>query len=124
MSASRQLSLGPMGVKEVSRLLESPSKPVGSTPLVDIAVRAFIVAGHTSQESARLIDTSQANFSKAFSKNWPENNPFMKKWDDLPFQIRREFARLLMVDYELTAPDAEQTRIVKDFARLLRVVGE
>lgn len=113
-----------MAVKEVGSHLPSPAKKVGSAKLVDLAVRAFSTCGYNAQQSAGLLGMSASDFSKAFSINWPERNPLMKRWDDLPVEIRREFARLQMVDHELTAPDAEQTRVVREFARLLRVVGE
>lgn len=113
-----------MAVKEVASAIATPSKVLGSTPLVDLAFRAFARCGFNSQQAAAALDTSPQNFSKAFSVNWPENNPLMKKWDALPLEVRREFAILLAADYELTAPDAEQTRVVRDFARLLKAVGE
>ena len=121
---SRQLNLGPMAVKEVGSVVPTPAKKVGSTPLVDLAVRAFIHCQRNNQQAAGLLDMTASDFSKAFSVNWPERNPVMKKWDHLPFEIRRVFAVLLASDYEISAPDAEQTRIVRDFARLLKVVGE
>ena len=124
MKPSSQLTLGPMAVKEVGSHLPSPAKKVGSTPLVDLAMRAFVHCGYNAQQAAGLLGISAADFSKAFSVNWPERNGLMKKWDELPMDIKREFARLQMVDHELTAPDAEQTRVVRDFARLLKAVGE
>jgi hypothetical protein len=124
MKSTSQLNLPPMGVKEVANVVATPSKVLGSTPLVDVAFRAFARCGLNSQQAAAALDTSPANFSRAFSVNWPENNPLMKKWDTLPFEVRREFAALLAADYGLSQPDAEQTRVVRDFARLLRAVGE
>jgi len=120
---SRQLSLGPMAVKEVGSHLPTPAKEVGSTPLVDLAVRAFVTCGYNAQQAAGMLEMSAADFSKAFSVNWPERNPLMKRWMALPLDVRRSFAALQMVDFQLTAPDAEQTRIVRDFARLLKAVG-
>ena len=124
MRTSSQLNLPPMAVKEVGSSQPTPAKKVGSTPLVDLAMRAFVHCGYNAQQAAGLLGMSAADFSKAFSVNWPERNGAMKRWDDLPMEIRREFARLQMVDHELTAPDAEQTRVVRDFARLLKAVGE
>ena len=113
-----------MAVKEVASAVATPSKILGSTPLVDVAFRAFARCGLNSQQAAAALETSPQNFSKAFSVNWPENNPLMKKWDTLPFEVRREFVVLLAADYDISAPDAEQTRVVRDFARLLKAVGE
>ena len=124
MKASSQLNLPPMAVKEVGSSQPTTAKKVGGTPLVDLAMRAFVHCGYNAQQAAGLLGMSAADFSKAFSVNWPERNGAMKRWDDLPIEIRREFARLQMVDHELTAPDAEQTRVVRDFARLLKAVGE
>ena len=124
MATSRQLNLPPMPLNQVGNGLPSDAKKVGSTPLVDLHYRAFVHCGLTAQAAAGLLGMSAADFSKAFSVNWPERNGAMKRWDDLPMEIRREFARLQMVDHELTAPDAEQTRVVRDFARLLKAVGE
>ena len=113
-----------MAVKEVGSHLPSPAKEVGSTPLVDLAVRAFVHCGYNAQQSAGLLDITAGDFSKAFSIHWPERNPLMKRWMSLPLEIRREFARLQMVDHQLTVPDAEQTRTLRDFARVLKAVGE
>lgn len=110
-------------VTAVGSTLPSPAKEVGSTPLVDLAVRAFQRCGYNAQQAAGMLDMSAADFSKAFSVNWAERNPVMKRWDSLPVEVRREFAALQAADHELTAPDAEQTRVVRDFARLLKVVG-
>jgi hypothetical protein len=88
-----------------------------------LAVRAFVRCGQNAQQAAGLLGMTPANFSKAFSAHWPENNPVMKKWDALPIEIRREFAALLCADLGLTAADAEQTRVLSDFARLLKAVG-
>lgn len=123
MSASRQLGLGPMALNGVASAVASPSKVLGSTPLVDVAVRAFVRTGYNAQQSAGLLEMTPANFSKAFSPNWRENNPVMKKWDALPFNVRRELAALLCADFDLTAADTEQTRVLSDFARLLKAVG-
>lgn len=113
-----------MGVKEVGSHVPTPAKKVGSTPLVDLAVRAFVQCGYTAQQAAGLLDMTAADFSKAFSVNWPERNGVMKRWDALPVEIRREFARLQMVDHDLTAPDADQTRVLRDFWRVLKAVNE
>jgi hypothetical protein len=104
--------------------MSTPAKKVGDTPLVDLCIRAFIRCQQNNQQAAGLLDIKATEFSKAFSVNWPERNSVMKKWDALPFAIRLEFAKLIAADYELTAPDSEQTRVVRDFARLLKAVGE
>ena len=113
-----------MAVKEVGSTVPTTAKKVGSTPMVDLAMRAFVHCGYNAQQAAGLLEMTAADFSKAFSINWPERNGVMKRWDSLPIEVRREFARLQMVEHELTAPDAEQTRVVRDFARLLKAVGE
>lgn len=123
MASSKQLNLGPMEVQEVGSGLPSPAKKVGTTPLVDLAVRAFVRHQHNAQQSAGLLDMTASDFSKAFSVNWPERNGVMKKWDGLPFAIRREFAVLLAVEYEISEPDAEQTRVLRDFAKLVREIA-
>ena len=117
-------ALAPTRLQEVGIELPSSAKKLGTTPLVDLAVRAFMRNERNNQQAAGLLNLSPSDFSKAFSINWPERNSIMKKWDALPFAIRRELAVLLAADYELTAPDAEQTRVVRDFARLLRGLGE
>ena len=124
MKATSQLNLPPMGVKEVGSHLPTVAKKVGGAKLVDLAMRAFVHCGYNAQQSANLLGMTAADFSKAFSINWPERNGVMKRWDDLPIEVRREFARLQMLDHELSVPDAEQTRVVRDFARLLKAVGE
>lgn len=113
-----------MELQEVGNPLPTPAKKVGSTPLVDLCVRAFVRSQHNNQQAAGLLSIAPSDFSKAFSVNWPERNGVMKKWDSLPFQVRLEFAKLIAADYELTAPDSEQTRIVREFARLLKAVNE
>lgn len=112
------MALNPVG-------LSSPThaNTVGMTPLVDLAFRAFQRCGKSQQDAAALLDTSKSNFSKAFSVNW-DDNPFMKKWDKLPFEIRREFAALIAADYGITAADSEPVRVLRDLHRVLRAVGE
>lgn len=109
-----------MPLQESGRPLPSAAKEVGKTPLVDLCIRAFVRCQKNNQEAAGLLGMAPTEFSKAFSVNWPERNGVMKKWDGLPFEIRREFAVLLAADYQLSAPDSEQTRVIKDFARLIR----
>ena len=109
-----------MAVNEVGRPLPSPAKQVGTTPLVDLFVRAFLRCGLNAQQAAAALGMAPADFSKAFSVNWPERNPVMKKWDGLDMAIRRELAVLLAADFALTAPDSEQTRVIRDFARLIK----
>lgn len=124
MALNSQLNLPPMAVKEVGSTVPSHAKKVGSTPLVDLAVRAFVRCQQNSQQAAGLLDIKATEFSKAFSVNWPERNSVMKKWDALPFAIRLEFAKLIAADYELSEPDSQQTRVLQDFARLLKAVNE
>jgi hypothetical protein len=88
--------------------------------LVDVAVRAFVRSGFNAQMAAGELGMGAADFSKAFSPNWPERNPIMKKWDALPYEVRHEFASLLAAEYGIGAVDSEQTRIIRDFARLLK----
>ena len=113
-----QLNLPPMLAIQSGSDLPSDAKKVSR--LVDVAVRAFVRSGYNAQMAAGEMGMSAADFSKAFSPNWPENNPVMKKWDALPYIIRREFAALLAVEYGIEAHDSEQTRILRDFARLLK----
>lgn len=116
-----------MAVNQVAKgsgLLATPSKVLGSTPLVDLATKAFVRCGLSDQQAASALRTSTPNFSKAFSVNWPENNPFMKKWDELDFEIRLEFAKLIAADYGVTSLDSDQTRTLRDFARLIKAVNE
>lgn len=120
---SRQLNLGPMAVKEVGTHLPTAAKKVGATPLVDLAVRAFLRCGYNAQQAAGMLDMTASDFSKAFSVNWPERNGVMKKWDALPIEVRREFAALQAADHEISTPDAEQTRVLKDFARLVKEIA-
>ena len=132
---SGQLGLGPMPLQEsgngLSTLpsglptLPTHAKKLGTTPLVDLAVRAFLRCGHNAQASAGLLQMGPSDFSKAFSINWPERNSAMKRWDALPFDVRREFVLLQMADYELSAAqDSEPVRVLRDLHRLLKAVGE
>ena len=113
-----QLNLPPMLAIQSGSDLPSDAKKVSR--LVDVAVRAFVRSGYNAQMAAGEMGMSAADFSKAFSPNWPERNPVMKKWDAMPYIIRREFAALLAVEYGIEAHDSEQTRILRDFARLLK----
>lgn len=120
MAPISQLNLPPMAVKEVGTALPSAAKKVGGTPLVDLAIRAFVRHGHNNQQAAGLLEMTPSDFSKAFSINWPDRNGVMKKWDALPFDVRREFAVLLASDYEISAPDARQTQVLREFAQLIK----
>lgn len=114
-----------MAVKEVGSVLPSPAKKVGSAPMVDLAMRAFVHCGYNAQQAAGLLDMSAADFSKAFSINWPDRNGVMKKWDGLPFEVRQQFAALIAVEYDVVEPDVEQRRALREFALVLKkAVGE
>lgn len=112
-----------MAVKEVGSAVPSPAKKVGGVRLVDQVVRGLQRTGHNAQSGAGLFGISAPDFSKAFSVNWPERNALMKKFDDLPFESRREIVALLAADYEISAPDSEQTRVLRDFARLVKEIA-
>ena len=123
MGSRVQLNLPPMAVQEVGSQMPSPAKKVGSTPLVDVAVRAFVRCQRNNQQAAGELGITPTDFSKAFSVNWPERNSIMKKWDSLPFEVRREFAAVLAADYELTTQDSEPVRVLRDLHRVLKAVS-
>lgn len=125
MRTSKQLSLGPMPLQEVGSTLPTSAKKVGNVPMVDQFVRAFIRHDRTNQQAAGELGLSASDYSKAFSKNWPDRNGLMKKFDDLDFEVRREFVALMAADYGITSQqDSEPVRVLRDLGRLLRAVGE
>src|SRR4026208_289839 len=101
MASTSQLNLPPMAVQEVGSTVPSPAKKVGSVPMVDQMVRAFVRHGRNNQQAAAEFGIAPTDFSKAFSINWPERNALMKKFDGLPFDVRREFVALMAADYEI-----------------------
>lgn len=117
MKTSLQLGLGPMALQEVATPLASPSNPVatpakdGAVPICDLALKAFQRAGYDSQQAAALLGMTPPNFTKAFSANWPETNPVMKRFGEKAGRaVLREFALLLCEDLGLSVagPDTER----------------
>lgn len=120
MALTSQLNLPPMLAIPSGNAEPSAAKNVA---LVDLAVRAFVRCGFNAQQAAGMLGMSASDFSKAFSVNWPERNPVMKKWDALDYTVRREFAALLAADYGLDAQDSEPVRVLRDLSRVLAKVG-
>ena len=116
-----QLNLPPMLANQSGSGVPTDAKKVSR--LVDVAVRAFVRSGYNAQMAAGELGMSAADFSKAFSPNWPERNPVMKKFDALPYEVRREFASLLAAEYGITAQDSEPTRVLRDLGRLLKEIA-
>ena len=109
-----------MPLQEVANGQATAGKTVA--PLVDLFVRACVRCGLNGQQSAAAMQMTPAQFSKAFSVNWPEQNPAMKRFDALDYSVRREFAALLAAEYGIEAKDSQQTQRLRDFAHLLREV--
>jgi len=87
---------------------------------VEVMSRAFVICGFTAQQAAGALEMSAADYSKAFSTNWPQRNPIMKRFDNVEFGVRQQFAAILATEYHLLEPDVEQTRILREFANVLK----
>lgn len=114
-------------VKVVASALEglaTPSKILGNTPICDLWVRAFLRCGHNSTTAAELLDMKLAQFSKDFSRNWPENAATLKRLDKLALPIKQEFFALGAADCGLQVGiDWEDRAVLRRFAELLKEVA-
>jgi len=108
-------------VKVVASALATPSKKLGSEPICDIWVRAFLRCGHNAAAASALLGMTPQQFSKDFSRNWPDNAATLKRLDKLPFEVRREFFALGAAECGLQVGiDWEDRTILRRFAQLLR----
>lgn len=115
-------------VKEVASAisgLATRNKVLGSEPVCDLWVRAFLRCGHNAEAASSLLGMSPASFSKDFSRNWLDNAPTLKRLDKLPLEIKREYYALGAADCGLQVGiDWEDRQVLRRFAELLKTATE
>lgn len=110
-------------VKEIGSHLPTAPKKLGNEPLCDLWVRAFQRCGHNAQSAAGLLGITPSQFSKDFSRNWPEQAAMLKRLDKVPLDVKREFFALGAADCGLQVGiDWEDRTILRRFAQLLQDV--
>ena len=113
----------PIEVKEVGRHVPRSPKNLGSEPICDLWVRAFLRCGYNAQASAGLLGIKPSQFSKDFSRNWPDEAAMLKRLDKVPIDVKQEFFALGAADCGLQVGiDWEDRNILRRFAQLLKDV--
>ncbi len=127
MSPSVQLNLPPREVKRISATTETHGKSL-SVDLCELVVTAFTRCGYSGQQAAGMLDMKHSAFSKAFSHNYPDQNPAMKRLGAVPIEVIREFASLLAAQVGLSsgidsAKVEASVRLAEAVTNLLRVAN-
>lgn len=123
MDVSVSLVEPPLEVKEVVSRLPSAPKNLGSEPICELWTRAFLRAGYNAQSAAGLLGITPSQFSKDFSRNWPEQAAMLKRLDRVPLDVKQEFFALGAADCGLQVGiDWEDRNILLRFAQLLKSV--
>lgn len=120
-----QLSLGPMALERVASGVATASNKVAAVDLCALLDSAFKVEGHSGQIAGAMLGMSPQSYSKAISPHYVDN-PVMKKLG-LPDnrQVLLRFLALAGEAVGLAPQDSEQTRVLRDFARVIvKVVNQ
>ena len=113
-----------MGLERVASAVASPSNLVAPVDLCAFLDQSFRAEGYTAQIAAGMLEMSPQSYSKAIGAQYVDN-PVMKRLGTP--DNRRVLRRFLAMAGEavgIVAHDSEQTRTLRDFARVLRAVGE
>ena len=121
MAASVPVAPLPLEVKVLGNRLPTSPKVLGSIPVCDLWVRAFLRCGYDAQSAAGLLGMTPSQFSKDFSANWPEQAPTLKRLDKMSLDIKQEYYALGAADCGLQVGiDWEDRNILRRFAELLK----
>lgn len=116
MNPSMQIPLPPTPLNRVGNAAERPAKKVGIT-LVAAVLRAAGRIGLSDKELAGIFRLPPADFSKAFSMDYPERNRPMK--EQLTLDLMRELANVLIDESGMR--EQAQAELVESLVRLVVV---
>lgn len=124
MPKHHQLRMPPMALEGVATPVATASKVV-AIDLCALLDAAFKTEGHSGQIAGAMLGMSPQSYSKAIAPQYVDN-PVMKRLGSP--ENRRVLKRFLALAGEsvgLAPVDAEQTRVIREFARvMLKAVNE